>query len=162
MGRWSRHPMGSDGALDAKDTLLSLVYDQCEENDIEFWSEEGQNLVKEFLQNISLEDLKLLFEENYLSEDRFVIPYTYLSYGINRPELRDFMIECFEYHDDITGEWNYCSELTESGEVVEMAHINYFKNNFDAIMAGEIELPDDPGLLAAIAENLGTGLINKF
>jgi len=154
--------MGSDGALDAQDTLFGTTYDYCEENNIDFWGEKGQSLIKDFLQNISLEDLKKLAEDEYLSEDRFVIPYIYLEYEINRPELRDFLIECFEYHDDITGRWNYCSELTKDGEVVELAHIRYFKENFDAIMSGEIKLPNDPGLFAALAEHEGPGLINKI
>ena len=163
MGRWSRHPMGSDGALDAQSELTVETYDYCEANGIDYYSEEGRAELTKYLNNISLDDLKKLVNESEcLSKDSFVVPYTYLEYGINRPELKEFLIECFNNQDDITGDWNYCSEIDENGEVIEVSHINYFKNNFDAIMAGEIELPDDPGLLAAIAGHSGTGLINKL
>lgn len=141
MGRWGRHPMDSDGALDAKSVITDDVYNYCEENKIDFWSKEADGLMSEFLQKISLDDLKKLAKEEHISENRFVIPYTYLEYKVNRPELKDFLIECFNYHADITGEWNYCGETDEHGEILELKHIRIFKENYDAVMSGEFNLP---------------------
>jgi hypothetical protein len=160
MGRWSRHPMGSDGALDAKDELFSSVYNYCEENNIDFWDEEGYKLRVEFLEIISLTDLKNIVNSGFsLKLDRFVLPYTFLEHGVNRPELKEYLVESFDYHDDITGEYNYCSKTDENGEVLELKHIRFFKENYDAIMSGEIDLPEDEGLLSAIAN--AKGFVNK-
>lgn len=156
MGRWSRHPMGSDGAYDARDEFFSefslQLEDEKDEDESVFWFEQPSIEIREYLNSLTVEDLKRLCENEILSEDRFVIPYIYKEYDVTPKDddIKQFLLECFDYHDDITGEWNYCGETDENGEVLELKHIRFFRENFDAIMSGKIDLPDDEGLFAAI------------
>ena len=169
MGRWSRHPMGSDGALDAEAVFFEEFDAQyCKEKEDDWYLEHSEEEIKNYLENLDFSDLNRILSytskvDEILKRDRFVIPYIYKKYGAKpkNEQVRDLLIECFDYHDDITGEWNYCSETDENGEVLELKHIRFFKENFDAIMSGEIDLPDDEGLFAAIFDSLEDGLINK-
>ena len=71
-----------------------------------------------------------------------------------KDELLEELKDCLDYHDDF--------EYYGNGE--EEEHVEFFKENFDKIIKGEMELPDDPGLLATIAENMKSersGLVNK-
>ena len=125
MGRWDRHPMASDGALDAQDEFLNEIYDE----DIGY---DGM-VVRAFLQNISVSKMKKLCEEcDYLNNDKFVIPFTFIEYGVfvSNSEKQKFLKECLDYHDDLTGPHNYCN-----GE--EMKTINLFKENFEEIISGK-------------------------
>lgn len=166
MGRWSRHPMGSDGALDAKDTFFSEIDEMISEgkygDNYEYYFDLDYSVIKNYLESLSLDDLIYISDVEDLYKNKFVIPYIFKEYGvkIKNEEIREFLIDCFNYTDDITGCWNYCSETDENGEILELKHIRIFKENFDDVMNGKFDLPDDPGLLSALEG--ATGLINKF
>ena len=161
MGRWSRHPMGSDGALDAQYCFL-MNFD-------EHYLDKDPKEISEYLLGLSLEDLKKVSESNkYLSIDKFVIPYTYVEYGAftKDPEVRKYLLECLDSHDDITGRFNYCHEKDVFGDVPELVEIERFKKHFDEIFDEKVELELDDGLLAAIEKTMDDpgydgGLINK-
>lgn len=146
MGRWSRHPMGSDGAFDAQNTLFEEIYDKYE--DTMYDSDEDYAKYSEacaqFLRDMTLEQLKKLRTYRFLDEDTFVIPYSFLEFGVvPKDEILEELKDCLDYHDDF--------EYYGNGE--EEEHVEFFKENFDKIIKGEMELPDDPGLLATIVEN---------
>ena len=73
----------------------------------------------------------------------FVIPYSFLEHGVvPKDELLEELKDCLNYHEDF--------ESYGNGE--EDKHVEFFKENFDKIIKGEMELPDDPGLFATIAD----------
>ena len=150
MGRWSRHPMGSDGALDAKDGFME-DFDLIDE-DIYFFERPKEEIRDELLK-LSLDEIKEKAERyDYVADNRFAIPYTFIEYETypTDPAIKEYLKECLDYHDDITGPWNYCN-----GE--ELAHIEYFKEHFDDIISGKMEYPGDEGLFAAIDKHLASG-----
>lgn len=171
MGRWSRHPMGSDGALDAKSIFFEEFVAMNHKNwkKDEYYFDRPAEEIRDYLNSLTKEDLeRIISDPSYVGKiirgDRFVIPYIYKEYKATPKddEVKQFLFECFDYHDDITGEWNYCSETDENGEVLELKHIRIFKENFDAIMSGKMDLPDDEGLFAALFDAVeSNGLINK-
>jgi hypothetical protein len=154
MGRWSRHPMGSDGALDARDTFM-LPFDMNDKEDGNplYFFERPEEEIRDGLLNLSLEEIKKMSEfGECISENKFVIPYTFVEYKAypTDPEIKKFLLECLDSHDDLTGLWNYCN-----GE--EMVHVNFFKENFEDIISGKKELEPDAGLLATIYKKMASG-----
>jgi hypothetical protein len=151
MGRWSRHPMGSDGALDARDAFMSDFDDK--ENDL-YYFERDKGEIKNALLNLSLDQLKKMADRT--GNDKFVVPYTFIDYEAypTDPKIKEFLLECLDYHDD----------LYEYGNGEEERHIQIFKDNFDDIISGRKFLEEDGGLFAAMEESLdegNPGLINK-
>lgn len=152
MGRWSRHPMGSDGALDAQGIFMSFADvepDNEEEDDI-YYFERPREEIRDLLLGLTLEQIKeYATQDECIETNKFVIPYTFIDYGAypTDPKIKAYLLRCLNSHDDLTGEWNYCN-----GE--EMKHVKYFKEHFEDIISGNEELPGDIGLLATIAEKL--------
>lgn len=164
MGRWSRHPMGSDGALDAQYAVTNKVTSEMETEGKDYFDlyDEYRTRMQIYLANLTLEELEEM--KKHTDNNDFVIPYTFVQFEVTpKKELYDNLKECLSSHDDITGPWNYCGEKTEDGEIVELAHLRLFRENFESIIEFNIELPDDPGLFAAMAEGKDNGgLINKL
>lgn len=157
MGRWSRHPMGSDGALDAKDCFMEKfdVHDDTNSNNDQYYFEREPEKIKEELEGLSLDDIKKMANNPCTKNNLFIIPYTFLEYKVNvkNPKIREYLKDCLNSHDD----------FDEYGNGEEEEHCNYFYNNFDDIIDGKLEYPNDEGLFAAIVEHINNdnpGLIN--
>lgn len=145
MGAWSKHPMGCDQALDDQYDFLSRFNI---DEDTSYLDREPTEIAKE-LEKLSLEDLIDSTQSCY----SYVIPFTYLQYGIKPkdPEIRKVLKECL--HD-----WPDCGFFKEGKKLIE-----FFYNHFDDVMDGKVEVPEDPGLLATIIKHKAegkTGLVN--
>lgn len=168
MGRWSRHPMGSDGALDAEDEFfgefMSKIEKDSDDEDPCLCDQSFEDIQK-YVNSLTIKDLRRIVRNSKLLKyDRFVIPYIYQGYRVNPEdeEIKKFLLECFNYHDDITGAFNYCSETDENGEILELKHLRIFKENFDDVLSGKFDLPEDAGLFDEMMNSEGEGLINKL
>ena len=152
--------MGSDGALDARDGFMERFDIKKDGEETVYFFERPEEEVREGLLSLTLSDIKEMAEKYYyVSRDKFAIPYTFVEYHAypTDPEIKQYLLECLDSHDDITGKYNYCN-----GE--EMKHIEFFKENFEDIISGKKDLDKDPGLFAAMEEALSSGapgLINK-
>lgn len=155
MGRWSRHPMGSDGALDAKDEFMA-DFDIKVDDKIIYYFERDKENIRNCLLNLTLEQLKDMASRPLVSENKFVIPYTFTEYYAypKDPEIKRFLLECLDFTAD----------FKEYGNGKEETHVQLFKDNFEDIISGNKILTQDTGLIAAIADAMESGmrgLINR-
>jgi hypothetical protein len=145
--------MGSDGALDSRDIFMSRFdTEDC------YFFERPREEIRDGLLALTLSEIKEMADQDITRDDKFVIPYTFVEYEAypTDPEIKAYLLECLDSHDDLTGQWNYCN-----GE--EMEHVELFKKNFDDIISGKKTLDGDQGLFAAIEDHLAsgkTGLVN--
>lgn len=153
MGRWSRHPMGSDGALDARDGFMERFDIKKLNDETVYFFERPREEVRDGLLSLTLSEIKEMAEKYwYVSNNKFAIPYTFVEWKAypTDPEIKAYLKECLDSHDDLTGPHNYCN-----GD--EMAYIKVFKDNFEDIISGKKDIEEDSGLLAAIADAVTQG-----
>jgi hypothetical protein len=154
MGRWSRHPMGSDGALDARDEFMEFADILDENNERVCFFERPEEEIRNLLLGLTLDDLKE--KASSIEDNTFVIPYTFIDYGAypTDPDIKKFLKECLEN----------CEDFDWYGNGEEQRHVDYFKEHFDEIISGQLPLPSDEGLFAAInaafEKSDNPGLIN--
>ena len=144
MGKWSRHPLGSDQVSDIQDTFLAILQKDPNLCYLDLKDEE----IKKELLLLSVEEIKEQISINKeLSNNRFVIPYSYLEYGalsINK-EMRLFLKDCLNYH-----------AIFSFKDHAELNHIARFIKHFDEVFNGEYDLENDQGLIQAINESKET------
>ena len=125
MGKWSRHPLGSDQALDIQDAFLEVLM-RDEESDLYYFELELEEITKRLLA-LKVEDInKQISLEKSLNKNRFVIPYAYIEYkALSKDrDIRALLKDCLNYH-----------ALFSSRDVEELKHIKrldniYQKNNY--------------------------------
>lgn len=143
MGKWSRHPLGSDQVLDIQDAFLAILVEN-EGPDAYYCDLEPEEIRKRLLA-LTVDDInKQISLHEDLKNNRFVIPYSYLEFDVLSidKDVKDLLKDCLNYHRIFTYK-----------DTVEINHINRFIKHFDEVFAGTYDLDNDKGLVDTIVES---------
>ena len=134
MGKWSRHPLGSDRVLDIQDYFLGIL---AKEPGSYYFDLEDKEITQALLSLTEAEIKERIESDDDLNKNRFVIPYSYLEYSALTKDknIRALLKECLDYHS-----------VFKNRDTQELNHINRFKIHFDEIFNGEYDLENDKGL----------------
>ena len=143
MGRWSNHPMGSDAALDARDTFMGRFDLKTNLGDEICYFERPKEEIRDALLALTLDELKEMADKDLVCDDKYVIPYTFIEYEAypTDPAIKKYLYGCLDEH--------YSADFEEG-----IQHIKLFKKNFDDIISGKKILTEDLGLMATIATKM--------
>ena len=81
MGKWSRHPLGSDHALDIQDSFLKIL--MRNEDPDSYYLDLGPQEIRNRLLSLKVDEInqQIALDED-LKNNRFVIPYSYLEFDV--------------------------------------------------------------------------------
>lgn len=149
MGKWSRHPLGSDHALDIQDNFLKIL--MRNEDPDSYYLDLGPQEIRNRLLSLKVDEInqQIALDED-LKNNRFVIPYSYLEFDVLSvdKDIRALLKDCLKYH-----------AMFSYKETVEINHINRFIAHFDEVFDGTYDLDNDQGLIK-IVEETNKELIN--